>query len=135
LSRPESRATKLGESDRERYLEEVGSIMQTLAGGAPDETAVWEAYARLEKLIAVLRFRIDYETPGVFARLPDATDKTRLLSEARRLLSKSRDELGAGRSVGCVEALREARNDLRSFLRETKLSSRRKRSSVRTGQA
>lgn len=108
--------------DRERYVREVVALAKKLADVLPSagteagEQAVWEVYAGTEKLIAVLRFRIDYETPGVFTKLPDAKDAPRLLEDARALLSKSEGEISAGKLVGAVETLRGARNNLRSYL-------------------
>jgi hypothetical protein len=77
---------------------------------------VWDVYSGVEKLIAVLKFRLDYETPGVFTKLPDAKDPTRLLEGARKLLSKSEEEISGLRVIEAVESLRGARNDLRSYL-------------------
>ena len=63
----------MGEADRERYRREVLSLAGRLeAPDAETEDTVWQVYAATEKLIAVLKFRLDYETPGVFAKLPDA---------------------------------------------------------------
>jgi hypothetical protein len=112
---------KVKEADRERYSREVALLGARLAdaissGGAVDEGAVWEVYSRVEMLIAVLKFRLDYETPGVFTRLPDAKDPLRLLENARELLSKSEGEISGLRLVDAVETLRSARNDLRSYL-------------------
>jgi len=108
--------------DRTGYGDEVVALAKKLADALPsagvdvDEQAVWEAYAGTEKLIAVLRFRLEYETPGVFTKLPDAKDPMGLLDEALALLSRSRDEIQGQRLVGAVETLRAARNDLRSYL-------------------
>ncbi len=63
----------MSEADRERYRKDVLSLAERLSG-AGDENAVWDVYAGTEKLIAVLKFRLDYETPGVFTKLPDASD-------------------------------------------------------------
>jgi len=108
--------------DRERYVKEVAALSKKLADALPsagaeaNEQAVWEVYAGTEKLIAVLKFRLDYETPGVFTKLPDAKDAPKLLEDACALLSKSEGEISAGKLVGAVETLRGARNDLRSYL-------------------
>ena len=81
-----------------------------------NEQEVWEVYAGTEKLIAILRFRLEYETPGVFTKLPDAKDPLRLLEEARELLSRSDEEISGLKLVDAVETLRKARNNLRSYL-------------------
>jgi hypothetical protein len=110
------------EADRERYAKEVALLEKKLAGAISsgeatvDDDAVWDVYSGVEKLIAVLKFRLDYETPGVFTKLPDAKDPLRLLERAREFLSKSDDEISGRRLVDAVETLRGARNNLRSYL-------------------
>ena len=112
----------------ERYRAEVVELESKLAGAlssagsGPDEQAVWEAYAGTEKLIAVLKMRLDYETPGVFTKLPEASDPARLLTEARGLLSKAAGEVSAGNGPVAIETLRKARNDLRSYLTDKRKS-------------
>jgi len=90
-----------------------------------DERTVWEVYAGTEKLIAVLKFRLDYETPGVFTKLPDASEPVALLEEATALLSRAGDELSARKLVEAVETLRRARNNLRSYLTDKRKSATR----------
>jgi hypothetical protein len=108
-------------AERERYRSEVLSLADALAGpGAEKE--VWDVYARTEKLIAVLKFRLDYETPGVFTKLPDASDPAKLLRDARELLSRASQEVGRGELVASIATLRKARNGLRSYLTEAKKS-------------
>jgi len=110
------------EEDRERYRREVVDLEKALAAALPstgkevNEQKVWEVYAGTEKLVAVLRFRLDYETPGVFTKLPDAKDPLGLLEEARELLSRSDEEISRVELVDAVETLRMARNNLRSYL-------------------
>lgn len=110
--------------DLGRYAKEVAALAKKLADALPSagtevgEQAVWEVYAGTEKLIAVLRFRIDYETPGVFTKLPRAEDAPTLLVDAGALLSKSEGEISARKLVDAVETLRGARNNLRSYLTE-----------------
>jgi hypothetical protein len=113
------------EADRERYARELGLLRAKLAEavsseGAPspaiDDDAVWAVYAGVEKLVAVLKFRLDYETPGVFTELPDAKAPAGLLAEAQGLLSRSEAQLLDSELVDAVGTLRRARNDLRSYL-------------------
>ncbi len=109
------------ESDRVRYQAEAATLEKRLAdalSAAPemDEQEVWEIYSGTEKLIAVLRFRLDYETPGVFTDLPDASDPAGLLERAGRQLSTAADEISGQKLVEAVETLRKARNNLRSYL-------------------
>ena len=116
----------MDEGDRERYRKEVLSLSERLAGaGDDDNNAVWEVYAGTEKLIAILRFRLDYETPGVFFKLPDAGDPARLLKDARALLLKASEEMARGKLVASIGTLRKARNNLRSVLTDKRKSATR----------
>jgi hypothetical protein len=107
---------KVDEADRKRYRDEVLSFAGMLAGGDDLEKAVWDAYEGTERLIAVLKFRLDYETPGVFTRLPDASDPAKLLAGARESLAKAAGQISKGRLVESIGTLRKARNGLRSYL-------------------
>jgi hypothetical protein len=127
---------KVRELDRARYQKEVVSLQKRLADALSnpagiDEQAVWEAYAGTEKLIAVLKYRLDYETPGVFTRLPDASDTAALIQEATALLSSAGDELSGRKMVEAVETLRKARNNLRSYLTERSKSATKASNQVR----
>jgi hypothetical protein len=118
---------KVDEVDRERYQADVVSLENRLAGPDADK-AVWDVYAGTERLIAILKFRLDYETPGVFTKLPDASDPAKLLKDARKLLSKVAEEISKGRLVESIGTLRKARNALRSYLiqeRKSVIKSRR----------
>jgi len=113
----------VGAADRERYGRDVLSQVRRLETPEPDtEKTVWEVYAATEKLIAVLKFRLDYETPGVFAKLPSAADPAELLEGARALLSRAAAEIDRGELVPSVETLRKARNNLRSYLKDKRKS-------------
>jgi hypothetical protein len=118
------------EFDRQRYRDEVISLAERLAG-ADAENAVWDVYAGTEKLIAILKFRLDYETPGVFTRLPDASDPAKLLKDAGELLSKASDEIARGRLVLSIGTLRKARNNLRSYLTDRRKSATRRERKAR----
>jgi len=121
---PLRREETIGEGDRERYRKEVVSLAERLsAAGA--EAAVWEVYVGTEKLIASLKFRLDYETPGVFTTLPDASDQAKLLRAARELLSEAAEQIAEGELVESIETLRKARNELRSYLTEMRRSATR----------
>jgi hypothetical protein len=116
---PPEKNESLGEDDRGKYRQEVVSLAEKLAqGGSDTERTVWEVYAAAEKLIAVLKFRLDYETPGVLAKLPDAGRPDVLVGGAAELLSQAAAELEQGKVVPAIETLRMARNNLRSYLRE-----------------
>ena len=118
------------ETDRVSFQKEAVSLQKRLAVALTtptemDERTVWEVYAGTEKLIAVLKFRLDYETPGVFTKLPDASEPVALLEEASELLSRAAEEILGRRLVGAVETLRRARNNLRSYLTEKRRSATR----------
>lgn len=115
----------MDEASRERYRDEVLSLAKELARAETDESAVWAVYARTEKLIAILKFRLDYETPGLLIKLPDASDPARLLKEARGLLSKASEEIARGRLVASIGTLRKARNCLRSYMTDRRRSATR----------
>ncbi len=115
----------MGKADRERYRDEVLSLVDRLARAEAGEDVVWAVYAKTEKLIAILRFRLDYETPGVYSKLPEASDPAKLLKDARELLSKASDEIARDSLVASIGTLREARNDLRSYLTEKSKSATR----------
>ncbi len=64
----------------------------------------------------MLKFKLDYETPGVFTKLPDSGEPVALLEEAGAFLSRAGKELSVRELVEAVETLRKARNNLRSYL-------------------
>ncbi len=112
-----------------RFLEDLaslkGDLAQIISAAGPegfDEGKVWSLYARTEKLVAVLKFRLGYETPATFAKLPRAREPKALLEEAERLLSVSRDEISGGRMTEAVDAIRRARNNLRACLADRRRS-------------
>jgi hypothetical protein len=82
--------------------------------GSPD--AVWEVYSKVEKAVAVLKFKLDYETPGVSIKLPKAAHPEKLVEEAEALMARAVSELESGEFERAVETLRAARNNLRSVL-------------------
>jgi hypothetical protein len=108
------------------YAKEVASLRAILSAPEPEEDSVWQAYAGTEKLIAILKFRLDYETPGVSAKLPEPDDLQKLVDTARVLLSKSEEELASGSYVDSIGTLRQARNNLRSYLTAKSLAATRK---------
>jgi len=120
------------EVDRERYRKDVLSLKERLAGFDPEEQEIWEVYAATEKLIAILKFRLDYETPGVVTKLPEAGDRAKLLEASRELLSKAADEISKGRLVESIGTLRKARNGLRRYLIEKRRSVIKSRTSPRS---
>lgn len=57
--------------------------------------------------------------------MPDASDPAKLLKGAHKLLSKASEEIAARKLVDSIATLRKARNDLRSYLTETRKSATR----------
>ncbi|HEV2390221.1 MAG TPA: hypothetical protein VGS04_05805 [Nitrososphaerales archaeon] len=107
------------------------SLAERLSGSGA-EAAVWDVYSEAEKLIAILKFRLDYETPGVFTKLPDAGDHAKLVKSAHEQLSKAAEEIARGRLVESIETLRKARNALRSYLTDKRKSASRAQRKTRT---
>ncbi len=103
--------------DRQRFSKRALTLQAMLSTGEPSDDVVWRAYSETEKLIAILKFKTGYETPGVFTKLPDAKDTRRLVKNAVELLVASADVLEKGEVVTSIETLRGARNNLRSYLR------------------
>jgi len=131
-----ARVRVLPEAPRLRYLQEAitveADLRKTLAApGSLDDEAIWFAYARTEKLIAVMKFRIGFETPGIYAELPDASDAPRILEEARALLAEGAEEISRNRPIEAIKTLRKARNNLRSYLARKARSSDRPRRRTR----
>jgi hypothetical protein len=115
--------------DYRRFLEEALSLKQLLAdaistaGEGPfDERTIWGLYARTEKLISTLKFKVGYETPGTFAKLPTTNEPKALMEHAEMLLSQSAEEISRQKPKDAVKSLRNARNDLRAYLTERRKS-------------
>jgi hypothetical protein len=122
----ERETREVSEAHRQRYRDDLSLSRAKLVAALAvresgiDEDAVWSAYVGVEKLIAVLRFRLGYETPARFSQLPSEKegddDASFLLDLASDLLTTAVDEMAAGELVGAVETLRSVRNDLRGYL-------------------
>jgi hypothetical protein len=142
--RPVKKAEDRGR-DYRKSLEDALSLKKKLAEAiasagdeSPDEDVVWALYAGTEKLVAVLKFKLGYETPGTFAKLPAAKNPKALLEGAERLLSLSAEEISRRKLIGAVESLREARNNLRAYLadkRRSRLKSQRESRKNKTSNA
>jgi len=87
--------------------------------GDPSEMEVWRVYAGTEKVIAKLKARLGFETPGASFELPKApSDPRRLLEDAKAKLSDGAAALSRGEHAEAVGLLRGARNLLRGYLTE-----------------
>lgn len=116
--------------------DEIREIQRSLSGlipgrASPDtESAVWPLYARCEKLVGILKFRLDVERPGVFSRLPRSETPEEFLAPALEALGRADDALAGKHDLEGLEYLREARTDLRAYLsskRRIRMRSSRKR--------
>jgi len=97
-------------------------------GSDPPEADVWKIYSGTEMVIAKLKARLDFETPGVRFTLPKAKDSWRtLLVESRAQLSSSLAALSSGEAVEAVGLMRGARNLLRAYLTEKRRAVTRKK--------
>jgi len=109
-------------------VEAISLSLGTAARGAPPELEVWRAYARTEKTVARLKYRLGAERPGAFTELPRSADLARLLRDATRRLDEALSEARDGRPAECLDALRGARTCLRAYLAELgRIRSREKR--------
>lgn len=108
------------EAAPEGYARRARSLSRRLSAPSRDDKVVWEVYSETEKLIAVMRFRLGYETPGRFTKLPSASDLEGLVARASSLLDRAADEMDRGGEIESIETLRDARNNLRSYLGEKK---------------
>jgi hypothetical protein len=104
--------------------------------GDPPEMDVWKVYAGTELVVAKLKARLGFETPGVHFKLPKAKDSWRtLLVESRTKLESGLAALSRGEPVEAVGILREGRNLLRGYLTEKRRAVTRKKPVRVSGQA
>ncbi|MGD0638048.1 MAG: hypothetical protein ABSA72_08420 [Nitrososphaerales archaeon] len=106
----------------------LADLLREVVGKAPGEAAVWPIYARTEKQVARLKFRLGTERPGVFSELPKSKRPEEFLTRALESLGTAQAEIRAGDEAGGLEALRTARTCLRAYLAELgRVRSREKR--------
>jgi len=94
----------------------LGAIIER--SPAPSEDEVWLIYARTERTVAKLKYRLGTERPGIFSELPASELPEEFLTRALGHLRDAGAETTAGRPVGGLEALRSARTYLRAYLAE-----------------
>jgi hypothetical protein len=92
------------------------AIVDGLPGQAPTEMQVWSVYAGTEKVVAILKFRLRAERPGVFSTLPESRVPLDLLPVALAMVNQAADEIRAAKLVEGLESLRGARDRLRAYL-------------------
>lgn len=103
-------------------LAEVREMRRAIADlvGAPltpeIDNSVWSIYARCERLVGILKFRLDVERPGSFLELPRSETPGDFLGPAAEALRLSDDALSSENYVQALDHLRTARTNLRAYL-------------------
>jgi len=112
--------------------ESLGSLVEGLESRPPTEMQVWTIYAGTEKVVAILKFRMGVERPGVFSVLPKAQRPVELLPVALERMTEGARKIRDNQLAGGLEALRGARDHLRAYLsdeRKLRMRSRRRAAS------
>ena len=124
--------TQVRTDDLLRELTEASSFLQRIVERLPErdpvEMEVWSVYAVTEKVVAILKFRIGVERPGLVTELPRARISRELLPPALVMMKESRTNIESNQLLEGLETLRRARNNLRAYLsQERKARIRQKR--------
>ncbi|MDA4122262.1 MAG: hypothetical protein OK456_03670 [Thaumarchaeota archaeon] len=103
-------------------LDSLSRALETIVGALPGtprtESDVWSVYAGLEKVVAVLKFRLKQESPGVFRELPKSAVPVSLLPPALEAVKEGRSMLESKEFPEALESLRVGRDNLRAYLSE-----------------
>ena len=94
------------------------AIVEGLPALLPTEIQVWTVYAGTEKVVAILKFRLGVERPGVFTELPSFQRSTELLPVALEKMTDATQKIRSNQLVDGLAALRSARDNLRAYLSE-----------------
>ena len=106
----------------------LAGLLGAVVGATPGEEVVWPIYARTEKAVAGMKFRLGVERPGVFSELPKSERPEEFLTKALASLGTAQAALLSGDEIGGLDALRSARTSLRAYLAELgRVRSREKR--------
>ncbi len=104
---------------------EIAALSESLSGilershtDPPTEKEVWLVYARSERAVAKLRYRLGTERPGVFSELPKSKRPDEFLARALEGLNVAAAKMKTVDSADGLEALRGARTCLRAYLAE-----------------
>ena len=104
---------------------EIASLSDSLAfivdrspTTAPEENEVWLIYARAERTVAKLKYRLGTERPGVFSEIPTSKLPGEFLTKALGHLREAAAKTRAGDPAEGLEELRSARMYLRAYLAE-----------------
>jgi hypothetical protein len=122
------RPTRPRADDPAAEIASLADLLGGIVGMAPGEDAVWPIYARTEKAVARLKFKLGTERPGVFSELPKSKRPEEFLAKALASFGIAQTEIRAGNDADGLEALRSARTSLRAYLAELgRVRSREKR--------
>jgi hypothetical protein len=105
-------------------VREIATLSDSLAAivGRPpapnEEEEVWLIYARTERTVAKLKYRLGTERPGIFSELPTSELPDEFLTRALGHLRDAGGRMTASRPVDGLESLRSARTYLRAYLAE-----------------
>ncbi len=104
-----NRESRIGE-----LLEEVRKWLYDAGDRPLKKNGLWEAYAKLEYAILLLKFDHDFETPGGFEFTNfRRSDEAEMLKLTINHLEKGKDALGNGSIKGAMNHLRRARDTLK----------------------
>ena len=108
---------------------DVLTLLQALVEGPGPSTplAVWSIYARTEKTVAILRYRLGVERPGLRLEIPRSQAPEPLLRRALESMKDAAAQLEKEELPQALASLRVSRNGLRGFLTEGKRAERRTR--------
>jgi len=96
----------------------LASIVDRSPTTAPGENEIWLIYARAERTVAKLKYRLGTERPGVFSEIPTSERPGEFLTKALERLREAVAKTNAESPVEGLEALRSARMFLRAYLAE-----------------
>ncbi|MDA4114175.1 MAG: hypothetical protein OK474_09035 [Thaumarchaeota archaeon] len=96
----------------------LGALIGRSPATPPEENEVWLIYARTERIVAKLKYRLGTERPGVFSEVPTSERPEEFLSKALQHLREARAKIESEKPVDGLEALRSARTYLRAYLSE-----------------
>ncbi len=106
----------------DEMLAEVREMQLSLTGliGVPEtpetDNSVWSLYAKCERLVGIIKFRLDVERPGSFLELPRSEMPGVFLRPASEALEMADEALANERYADALEWLRTARTNLRAYL-------------------
>jgi len=117
-----------------KILASLRVIVEGLPAVVPSEMQVWSVYAGTEKTVAILKFRLGAERPGIFSVPPLYENQAELLTTSLEKMTDASLKMKANQLLAGLEALRCARDNLRAYLsEERKTRMRAKRRALSTG--